>query len=193
MTDAPAPPVQRELEIGVPRRGNVSLRHDVVLVAGPATDADRADQLAVDNQRKSARRRTQVREGQEHEIAVAERLGEHLGRPAIDRRGFRLDHGEIDRRVLHVIHLEEIDQRAGRFRNRDRHRPTVLARFGFRRGRYALRQFERDRHAVQGIGGGGAGGGTDGLSVDISRRSPRLPRTAVRPTRRARLRRYRTR
>src|SRR3954464_6026906 len=51
--------------------------------------------------------------------------------------------------VLGVVHLQEIDQRAGRLCDRDRHVPAVLARLRLRRTGSAPRLLQGDRHPMR--------------------------------------------
>src|SRR5262245_40899687 len=105
-------PAMRTCKLPLLDRCRAGLGDDVVLRAGSAGHADRADDLAVDDDGVAAARGDDAVERREiaEERPLAEQPLEDQGRPAEGGRGLRLVLRDGDRAVLTVVHLLEVDQ-----------------------------------------------------------------------------------
>src|ERR1700744_292801 len=94
--------------------GDARLRDRIVLRAGATAHADRADDVAVDDQRIAAARGDHVVEGREvvEERTLADQPLEHHCRTAIAGGGARLVLRDRDRGELAIVVALEIDELA---------------------------------------------------------------------------------
>src|SRR4051812_40110233 len=112
-----------------------SLGADAVLLRGHAADADRTDDLAVDDQRDAALEWRHAGEAEDRQPAAGQPVLEGLARPLEARRGARLVLRDLGAGDLGVVHALEVDELAGGVDDRHRHRPSVLLALGERGGR----------------------------------------------------------
>ena len=139
-----------------------------------AGDADRADELAIDEERQASFDGYCAfeRENADADAAFLEHVLERLRRPLVERGGSGLADGDVRAAVLGRVRLLEVDEGAGRIDDRDRHEPFVLACFRRDSRRDFLRVIQADarpdgngvgagrrRRSSLGEGRGGADGG----------------------------------
>src|SRR5262249_20197506 len=137
----PAPAAERLLQVVDSGPADLS-----VLGRGDAGDADRADELAVDDDRDAALERARAGQPEDAEIvtALSERIVEGLRGPA-ERHGrvgffFR----DLDAAELGAVHPLEHDEIATRVQHDHHDVPAVLLCLGLGAGHDLLRLLERD-------------------------------------------------
>src|SRR6266478_5796981 len=143
-----------------------------VMLGEIAGDADRADELAIDEERQASFDGYCAfeRENADADAAFLEHVLERLRRPLVERGGSGLADGDVRAAVLGRVRLLEVDEGAGRIDDRDRHEPFVLACFRRDSRRDFLRVIQADarpdgngvgagRRSSLGEGRGGADGG----------------------------------
>src|SRR5882672_8316376 len=137
--------------------GGANRRALAVMLGEIAGDADRADELAIDEERQASFDGYCAfeRENADADAAFLEHVLERLRRPLVKRGGSGLADGDVRAAVLRRVRLLEVDEGAGRIYDRDRHEPFVLARFRRDSRRDFLRGIQADaRPDGNGVGAG---------------------------------------
>src|SRR5262245_578589 len=131
---------------GLPRRC-----HAVSLVGAAAACPDRADDLAVhDNRNAAFGCHGFFRKGRECPVARGILIRERLARTTEQHGRARLALCNLDRRQLGAVHLLEIDELAGRSHDCERHGRIAFLGLGKRGGGNGLCLFIGDRRAIVG-------------------------------------------